>query len=161
MKLSLVYKMILYFLCCWSCSEEAVDCNVVIDAQINIALLDENGDNLLSKALGGIYDYDNITVIEYQSGIETVFYRERSAFPYGYSIVEDEHTPYLSLLLSSPAKDSCTSNTYIRFGNSPIDTIKTEFLTDRMGYLKNKVWMNDSLIWTKQFYLESEVVNIY
>lgn len=136
-------------------SENKFPDNMYIDSSIDFKLEDTNGNDLLSDRTIGYYNYSDIDKIVLKDGKQVVFNNPLLTASKGFTIFKFEDHYYIRLFLEKPISGENKSITYIRFGGSDIDTLKTEYtisvgdndIDGGSSVIKNKVWFNNSLFW--------------
>lgn len=129
--------------------------NMYIDSSIDFKLEDNNGNDLLSDRTIGYYNYSDIDKIVLKDGKQVVFNDPLLTASKGFTIFKFDDHYYIRLFLEKPMSGESKSITYIRFGGSDIDTLKTEYtisvgdnnIDGGSSVIKNKVWFNNSLFW--------------
>ncbi len=134
----------IFFMSC--SSDDDKQCCVVFDTEISIKYLNENGDNVLDMANGGI----NFTAINVFQKIDNqwVRYSEGSSdYPKGIRIITREDGKYLSVFPSTVTVSNNYSETKLEFSEGYSDIIKTEIDRSSSNTIVTKVWYNDELKW--------------
>lgn len=137
-----------------SCSDKSSD-NVeekrtvqgFLESHIDFELKDNKGNNLLLNK-----DY-TIDVIYFDAkGKEHIFYDKDLADPKGYSNIHEDKS--VRLYLKHPdwntKSGKHTAETFVKFNKGKLEVFKCEFEVNKGYIVRQKVWLNDKLIWHKK-----------
>ena len=136
------FLALLSILCGFSC-KKSTDNAVVIDAIVNIQIVDGQNKNLIGEA-SSVY-FNDLKIYYLIDENKELFYRGNFDYPRGYALLEDANgEKYLRLFLNTQGELPVT---LIQFNDTDIDTIECEFIRKNGNINCAKIWYNDVLEW--------------
>ncbi|MFC7524794.1 hypothetical protein ACFQRK_12590 [Parapedobacter sp. GCM10030251] len=137
--ISYLFVMSFIFLA-FSCENDAK--LIVVDATVDILVLDPRANNILEM---DNFKEENIKIYYLVNGKKELFNRPNLDYPKGYAILKNQKEQLiLRVFLNS---DLEAPFTFIDYGDSDIDTIKSEFHRNGQSVISIKIWYNDQLKW--------------
>jgi len=126
----------------FSC-KKSTDNAVVIDAIVNIQIIDGQNKNLIGEVPS--VDFSDLKIYYLIDEKKELFYKGDLDYPKGYALLEDSHgEKYLRLFLNTQGDLPIT---LIQFNDTDIDTVECEFNKKNGNINCTKIWYNDVLEW--------------
>lgn len=119
---------------------------LVLDAGIEISVLDGDGNDLLNPLTNNAFIESNIKIYYLVNGeLEEVYYPNYDN-PRNFSIYERDGFYRMGLSPNANEKDELPV-TYIKWNDNDTDTIKCSFSRTDNSVICTKVWYNESVMW--------------
>lgn len=132
-----------------ACSTEKDEkiCCTIIDTEVSIKYINEDGQNLFEIEDG--LTADEITIYHKINDEWIEYYKGNLDHPKGIFVVEREEGSFLKIFPSSTIVEDTYSETKIEFSESDSDVLRTEIEKKNSNEIVTKVWYNDELKWER------------
>lgn len=136
-------------------SDEPENCCAVVDTDITIKYINENGENLLDGE--NSINFTDIKVFHKIGSEWKEYFKGNLDNPKGLTTVEINGEKFLRIFVSTEVNQNQISETKLKFSDNDIDIIKTELNLSANNTIVTKVWYDDNLEWdtndntTRQF----------
>ncbi|MGK7396372.1 MAG: hypothetical protein ACNS62_17475 [Candidatus Cyclobacteriaceae bacterium M3_2C_046] len=132
--------LISWFVAC----DQNDDCCDIIDAQIYLKYVDDQGNNWLDKTDVS----DSLIKVFYKKEDQWQYYSEGNfTNAYGYRIDEHQGAPYLAVFLSLELYDQLFSQTRVEIGDDISDVFKAEYDLSHDNIILKQLWRLEQGDW--------------
>lgn len=124
--------------------DKSTDCCVVVDTNIDIMYVDENGDSWLDQKE---LNENNINIYFMKDGQKEKVFRGNLDAPKMFSIYQDASGKDVFRLFPSDYIENNKSRTLIEFSSTDVDTVDCVFNTRNNNMICEEIWYNGEPIW--------------
>jgi len=147
MKRLLIYALILVLFSC-SKKENSSEEQYNFDVNMEFSLVNLQNEDLLDSSTENHYNESDIKLYYLINGeVEEVF-NEQYHNPRNFMIYKHENEYRIRVTLNN-SETSQKPLTYIQWRENELDTIEVEYLRTSKAVIKEKIWLNNQLIWER------------
>lgn len=151
----LMILILLFTIMSCSDNEEMAKASFVLDSQVTLAIINQNGDDLLNPATSNYFSLENMKLYYLVNDEKIEIYDPNMAYPRNIGLIT-ETTPYTlgvatydgdeDLISEENGVKTGISIAYLKLNENITDTIKTQWESKEGEYFVNrKAWYNGEL----------------
>jgi hypothetical protein len=122
-----------------------------VDIVTHIAVLDDQGRNLLDPLTPGFFKKEDIRIYYLRNGVREEVFHENYTWPRNFDVIQNDLVQYAMVLVPDEgSSDKEITTTLIKWNDLDEDTLKTEmirFETTVNVTSISKIWFNDELLY--------------
>ncbi|WP_146810338.1 hypothetical protein [Empedobacter brevis] len=129
-----------------ACQSDDNNEQFIVDTAINIAVKDNDGNDLLNPNNSNALNQNEFQIIYEIDGKQTVVNDKNLNYPNGFFVYPHEKE-YRIRIFPNTTKNSSNPITYVKWNKTDTDTIRCEINRSGNTEVCKKVWLNNKLVW--------------
>lgn len=130
-----------------SCSKDDHQDSFMLDADIELVVKDAEGNDLLDPETLNAFNESDIKLFYLINGNLEEVYNENMDYPRNFLIFKQGGNYRIRIFLND-SENEYYPETHIQWNETEIDIIKSQFIRTTNSVRKQKIWLNQELIWS-------------